>query len=68
VYILGLYSTALLFGLYYEAANRRGDRMWFYGVGFVFFYVAVLVWQTYWALLTARRNDWGTRSTAPVQK
>lgn len=68
VYILGLYSTALLFGLYYEATNRRGDRMWFYGVGFVFFYVVVLVWQTYWALCTARRNDWGTRSTTLVAK
>jgi hyaluronan synthase len=39
--------------------------MWIWGVVFVFFYLAFLVWQTYYAMLTANRTTWGTRpSTA----
>jgi hyaluronan synthase len=61
VYLLGMYAIALVYGLYYEARTRRADGLWLCGVAFVFLYLAVLVWQTYWAMLTARNNDWGTR-------
>jgi len=30
-------------------------------VVFCFFYLAFLLWQTYWAILTARSSSWGTR-------
>ena len=41
--------------------HRRNDGLWIYGILFVFFYLAFLVWQTYYAILTASRTTWGTR-------
>ena len=66
IYLLGIYVLALVYGLYYAIRTRRyDDTLWVYGVIFVFFYLVFLVWQTYWALLTASRSTWGTRpSTA----
>jgi hyaluronan synthase len=32
-----------------------------FGVLFVFFYLAFLLWQTYYAVLTSRNPSWGTR-------
>jgi hyaluronan synthase len=58
-YVLGTTLMAALFGLVYFARYR--SRIWVYGIGFSFFYMLVLVWQTYYALLTVRKNHWGTR-------
>jgi hyaluronan synthase len=62
IYLLGIYVLALVYGLYYAVRTRRyDDTLWIYGVIFVFFYLVFLVWQTYWAVLTASRSSWGTR-------
>ncbi len=59
LYIYGATLMAAMYGLYYLARCR--SRLWVYGILFSFFYMFVLVWQTYYALLTVRRNHWGTR-------
>ncbi|HXE45850.1 MAG TPA: glycosyltransferase family 2 protein [Conexibacter sp.] len=65
VYVGGIYAMALAYGLYYVVRRPRYDPRWIYGVVFCFFYLAFLLWQTYWAILTARSSSWGTRpSTA----
>lgn len=61
VYLLGVYSMAIAYGLYYVARRPRYDGMWIYGVVFCFFYLFFLLWQTYWAIFTARSASWGTR-------
>jgi hyaluronan synthase len=61
VYLLGVYSMAIAYGLYYAAKKPRYDSLWIFGVVFCFFYLFFLLWQTYWAILTARSASWGTR-------
>ena len=61
IYLLGIYAMAVGYGLYFAVRHPRYDTMWVYGIVFVFFYLAVLLWQTYWAILTARSSAWGTR-------
>jgi hyaluronan synthase len=65
VYLVGVYSMAVAYGLYYVVRRPRYDSLWIYGIVFCFFYFCLLLWQTYWAILTARSSAWGTRpSTA----
>ncbi|HJQ97709.1 MAG TPA: glycosyltransferase [Candidatus Polarisedimenticolaceae bacterium] len=59
MYIYGTTLMALLYGLVYLVRHKTG--LWFYGLAFSIFYMLVLVWQTYYALATVRRNHWGTR-------
>ena len=59
LYIYGTALMALLYGLVYLV--RHKTSLWFYGLVFSVFYMLVLVWQTYYALVTVRRNHWGTR-------
>lgn len=59
LYIYGAILMAALYGLIYLARFR--SSMWVYGMLFSLFYMLVLVWQTYYALVTVRRNHWGTR-------
>jgi hyaluronan synthase len=61
VYLLGVYAMAVAYGLYYIIAKPRYDGLWIYGVVFCFFYLFFLLWQTYWAIATARSASWGTR-------
>jgi hyaluronan synthase len=61
VYLVGVLSMAVAYGLYYAARHPRYDTLWIYGVFFCFFYVAFLLWQTYYAILTVRTASWGTR-------
>jgi hyaluronan synthase len=61
IYLLGVYAMAIAYGLYYAARKPRYDGLWMYGVVFCFFYLFFLLWQTYWAILTARSASWGTR-------
>jgi hyaluronan synthase len=64
VYLCGLATGALLYGLYFELRARRGDGLWLFGILFGFFYVGVLVWQTYYAICTSRTAKWGTRAAS----
>jgi hyaluronan synthase len=66
VYLIGIYAMALVYGLYYGLRHGRYDTLWVFGVLFVFFYLAFLLWQTWYAILTSRNSSWGTRA-APVQ-
>lgn len=69
-YLIGTYSMALLYSLYY--AFRRNDGLWYHGLTFVALYMSVLVFQTYWGILTMRDTRWGTRSStvehAPIDQ
>ena len=67
VYILGIYAIALVYGLYFALRQRRYDTLWLSGILFVFFYLAFLLWQTYYAILTSRTKSWGTRGAAPAE-
>lgn len=60
-YVVGSYVMAVLYSLHY--AFRRNDGLWFHGVTFVGLYMAVLVFQTYWGILTMRDTRWGTRAS-----
>jgi hyaluronan synthase len=66
VYLIGIYAMALVYGLYYGLRHGRYDTLWVFGVLFVFFYLAFLLWQTWYAILTSRNSSWGTRA-APVE-
>lgn len=59
LYIYGVILMATLYGLAY--LGRYRNWLWVYGITFSVFYMTVLVWQTYYAMLTVRRNHWGTR-------
>ncbi len=59
LYVYGAFLMACLYSLVYLGYFR--DGIWVYGILFSFFYMIVLVWQTYYALLTVRQNHWGTR-------
>ena len=60
-YIIGTYAMALLYSLYY--AFKRHDGLWFHGMTFVAMYMTVLVFQTYWGIVTMRDTRWGTRAS-----
>ena len=60
-YVIGSYAMALLYSLYYLV--RRPDGLWFHGMTFVALYMTVLVFQTYWGILTMRDTRWGTRAS-----
>ena len=60
-YIIGTYAMALLYSLYY--AFKRHDGLWYHGMTFVALYMSVLVFQTYWGILTMRDTRWGTRAS-----
>jgi hyaluronan synthase len=60
-YLVGAYVMAVLYSLYYAIVRR--SPLWWHGVTFVALYMAFLVWQTYYALLTIRNTAWGTRAS-----
>lgn len=58
-YLTGLflmYTFLCLLCLYYTRS-----RYWYYGLAFAALYISVLAFQNYYALLTVRKNHWGTR-------
>lgn len=69
-YLIGTYAMALLYSLYY--AFKRHDGLWQHGLTFVGLYMSVLVFQTYWGMLTMRDTRWGTRAStvehAPIDQ
>ena len=60
-YLIGTYAMALLYSLYY--AFKRHDGLWQHGMTFVGLYMSVLVFQTYWGMVTMRDTRWGTRAS-----
>lgn len=60
-YLIGTYAMALLYSLYY--AFKRPDGLWHHGMTFVALYMSVLVFQTYWGIVTMRDTRWGTRAS-----
>lgn len=62
LYLMGVYVMSVCYGLYYAARRPRYDRLWVYGIAFCFFYLAFLLWLTYFAIATTRSASWGTRS------
>jgi hyaluronan synthase len=61
LYLVGIYAMSVCYGLYYAARRPRYDYLWIYGIAFCFFYLAFLLWQTYYAIATTRSASWGTR-------
>lgn len=61
IYVAGLYSLAVVYSLYYVLFQDRYSVLWLYGILFVFFYLAIMLWQTYYAIVTCRTAAWGTR-------
>jgi hyaluronan synthase len=61
LYIGGVYAMSVCYGLYYVTRKPRYDGLWVYGILFCFFYLAFLLWQTYYAMATTRSASWGTR-------
>jgi hyaluronan synthase len=61
IYFAGLYSLAVVYSLYYILFQERYSVLWMYGILFVFFYLAIMLWQTYYAIATCRTAAWGTR-------
>lgn len=67
IYLAGIYSLAMVYSLYYVIFQDEYSLVWIYGVLFVFFYLAIMLWQTYYAIATCRTARWGTRpATAGV--
>ena len=60
-YLIGTYAMALLYSLHY--AFKRHNGLWFHGMTFVALYMTVLVFQTYWGIVTMRDTRWGTRAS-----
>ena len=60
-YLIGTYAMALLYSLHY--AFKRHNGLWFHGMTFVALYMSVLVFQTYWGIVTMRDTRWGTRAS-----
>ncbi|HYY62986.1 MAG TPA: glycosyltransferase [Gaiellaceae bacterium] len=60
-YLMGAYAMALLYSLYYAIARR--SPLWWHGLSFVAVYMAILVWQTYYAVATLGNTAWGTRAS-----
>jgi hyaluronan synthase len=61
IYLAGIYSLAMVYSLYYVIFQDEYSLVWIYGILFVFFYLAIMLWQTYYAIATCRTSAWGTR-------
>jgi hyaluronan synthase len=61
IYLAGIYSLAMVYSLYYVIFQDEYSLVWVYGILFVFFYLAIMLWQTYYAIATCRTSAWGTR-------
>jgi hyaluronan synthase len=58
-YLAGLVMINIFFSCMYYYFTR--SRYWYYSLAFGFLYLAVLCWQTYYAMLTVSKTQWGTR-------
>jgi hyaluronan synthase len=60
-YLAGIYALALVYSFYFLLFQDRYNVLWLYGILFVFFYLGIMLWQTYYAIATCRTAAWGTR-------
>jgi hyaluronan synthase len=60
-YLAGIYALALVYSFYFLLFQDRYNVLWLYGILFVFFYLGIMLWQTYYAIATCRTSAWGTR-------
>ncbi len=60
-YLAGIYALALVYSFYFLLFQDRYNVLWLYGILFVFFYLGIMLWQTYYAIATCRTASWGTR-------
>ncbi len=58
-YLGGLLLAYALLGMIYYY-HTQADH-WYYGLYFALLYVCIFSFQNYYALLTVRKNQWGTR-------
>jgi hyaluronan synthase len=58
-YIGGLAVISTLYVAYYRINHR--DGMGWYSLIWILFYLVILSWQVFWAMLTLKDNRWGTR-------
>src|SRR5665213_2251069 len=58
IYLAGIYSLAMVYSLYYVIFQDEYSLVWIYGILFVFFYLAIMLWQTYYAIATCRTAAW----------
>jgi len=58
-YLLGLFLVYSFLCLFY--CFHTQSKNWYYGLAFAGLYVGFLGFQNYYAILTVRRNHWGTR-------
>lgn len=61
IYLAGIYALAMVYSLYYVIFQDEYSLVWVYGILFVFFYLGIMLWQTYYAIATCRTAAWGTR-------
>jgi hyaluronan synthase len=61
IYLAGIYALAMVYSLYYVIFQDEYSLVWVYGILFVFFYLGIMLWQTYYAIVTCRTASWGTR-------
>lgn len=61
-YCLGLLIMGTLMSASYLLFKR--SSLWYYGFVFCVFYLAVLMWQMPWAIVTFASSKWGTRETS----
>jgi len=58
-YVMGVFLTYTFFCSFYGYHTQ--SKTWYYGLAFAFLYLSILCFQNYYAILTVRRNHWGTR-------
>ena len=58
-FLLGILMMSLLMS--FAQLRLKKSTLWVYGVWFVLYYEAVLLWQMPYAWITFWVSDWGTR-------
>lgn len=62
--LAGIFVISLVRSVYYVAQTRSRDTVWLWGMTWIFMYAGVMLWLTYYALLTCRSCSWGTRPSS----
>ena len=65
-FLLGILMMSLLMS--FAQLRLKKSTLWIYGLWFVLYYEAVLLWQMPYAWITFWVSDWGTRGTKSKRK
>jgi len=65
-FLLGIFMMSLLMS--FTQLRLKKSSLWIYGLWFVLYYEAILLWQMPYAWLTFWVSDWGTRGTNQKKK